>query len=84
MEVSFLDKIGEIVLGILASVGGISGIIIIAVKFSSNIIAKRLEEKYSLKLSKELELFKSNIENKKYISRTKFDTEFQIFKVRCH
>lgn len=84
MEVSFFDKIGEIILGILASVSGISGIIILAVKFSGNIIAKRLEEKYSLKLSKELELFKSNIENKKYISRTKFDTEFQIFKVRCH
>ena len=67
MEVSFLDKIGEIILVILTSVGGISGIIIIAVKFCSNIIAKRLEEKYSLKLSKELELFKSNIENKIYM-----------------
>ena len=67
LEVSFLDKIGEIILVILTSVGGISGIIIIAVKFCSNIIAKRLEEKYSLKLSKELELFKSNIENKIYI-----------------
>lgn len=75
-----MDKIGEIILVILTSVGGISGIIIIAVKFCSNIIAKRLEEKYSLKLSKELELFKSNIENKIYISRTKFDTEFQIYR----
>ena len=54
-------------------------------KFTAKYIhANTLEEKYSLKLSKELELFKSNIENKKYISRTKFDTEFQIFKVRCH
>ena len=42
LEVSFLDKIGEIILVILTSVGGISGIIIIAVKFCSNIIAVRI------------------------------------------
>lgn len=69
----------RIVLSILASVGGISGIIIIAVKFASNIIAKRLEERYSLKLNKELEQYKSALENKKHISKVQFDKEFEMY-----
>ena len=75
-----VNEIFKIVLGILVSVGGISGIILACIKFSCNIIAKRLEEKYSLKLSKELESYKSKLENKTYISKTKFDTEFNIYK----
>lgn len=74
------DEIWKIVLGVLASVGGIGGIILAIVKFSSNIIAKRLEEKYTLKLNKELEKYKSNLDNKIYISKTKFDTEFSIYR----
>jgi len=44
------DDIGKIVLGILTSLGGIGGVILIVIKFSSDTIAKRLEEKYSLRL----------------------------------
>lgn len=47
---------------------------------SANTIAKRLEEKYTLKLNKELERYKSNLDNKIYISKTKFDTEFEIYR----
>lgn len=75
-----MDKIWQIVLGVLASVGGISGIILIAVKVATDTIAKRLEERYTLKLNKELEFYKSNLDNKIYISKTKFDTEFGIYK----
>ena len=75
-----LEDIWKIVLGILASVGGIGAIILAIVKFSSNIIAKRLEEKYRLSLNKELEEYKSKLSNKTYISKTKFDTEFSIFR----
>lgn len=75
-----MDKIWQVVLGVLAGVGGISGIILVAVKFAANTIAKRLEERYTLKLSKELEFYKSNLDNKIYISKTKFDTEFGIYK----
>ena len=46
-----LDDIYKIILTCLAS----SGIIIICIKFSANIIAKRLQAKYDLKLNKELE-----------------------------
>ncbi len=73
------DDVIKIVLSALASVGGISGLIIIAIKFSSNIIAKRLEEKYSLKLNKELESYKLLLEKNKYISKVRFDKEFQMY-----
>lgn len=75
-----LNDIVEIVLGVLATVGGISGIILAAIKLSVNMIAKRLEEKYVLRLNKELERYKSNLDNKIYISKTKFDTEFKIYR----
>ena len=74
------DNVLKIVTAALASVGGISAVIILAVKWSSGIIAKRLEERYSLKLSKELEAYKSKIENKTYISKTKFDAEFSLYR----
>lgn len=74
------DEIWKIVLGILTSIGGIGMIVLGVVKFSSNIIAKRLEEKYTMKLNKELEKYKSNLDNKNYISKTKFDTEFSIYR----
>lgn len=74
------DEIGKIVLGILASIGGISAVILACIKFSVNIIAKRLEERYTLKLNKELEKYKSNLDNKTYISKTKFEAEFKIYR----
>lgn len=75
-----MNDIVEIVLGILAGVGGISGIILAGIKLSANTIAKRLEERYTLKLNKELERYKSNLDNKIYISKAKFDTEFEIYR----
>ena len=74
------DEIWKIVLGILAGAGGIGGIILAIVGLSSKIIAKRLEEEYSLKIDKELEKYKSGLDNKIYISKTKFDTEFSIYR----
>ena len=74
------NEILKIVLGVLVSVGGIGGIIIFVIKFSVELIAKRLEEKYKLRLDKELEKYKSNLDNKIYISKTKFDTEFNIYR----
>ena len=74
------SEILKIVLAVMAGFGGVSGIIILVIKFSSNFIAKRLQEKYSLKLNKELEKYKSGLENKTYISKTKFDVEFEIYR----
>ncbi len=75
-----MNNIVQIVLGIITSIGGIGAIFTAVIKFSSNFIAERLEEKYSLKLNKELEAYKSSLENKNYISKTKFDAEFEIYK----
>src|SRR5699024_9480977 len=74
------DELWKIVLGVVASVGGVGVVIVAAVKFSANIIAKRLEEKYTLKMNKELEKYRVGLDNKIYISKTKFDTEFSIYK----
>lgn len=74
------QDIGAIVLTVVASVGGIGGIILIVIKFSVNIIADRLEKKYTLKLNKDLEKYKSHLESKIYISKAKFDTEFSIYR----
>lgn len=48
------------------------------VRFTSEKIAERLEKKYKLRLNKELEEFKNKLENKSYVSKTRFDTEFSI------
>ena len=53
--------VSEIVLSVLASVGGIGIVFTAVIKFSSDFIAKRLEERYSLKLNKELEKYKSMV-----------------------
>lgn len=73
------DDVIKVMLAALASVGGISGVIVLAVKFASNMIAKRLEERYTLKLNKELAEYKSALENKKYISNVRFDREFEMY-----
>lgn len=74
------DELWKIVLGVVASVGGVGVVIVAAVKFSADIIAKRLEEKYTLKMNKELEKYRVGLDNKIYISKTKFDTEFSIYR----
>ena len=74
------DDIWKVVAMALTSVGGIGATIVLAVKGAAGIIAKRLEERYSLQLSKELEAYKSKIESKTYISKTKFDAEFNLYR----
>lgn len=74
------DDIWKIIFGFLVSTGVIGGVILAVIKSSMNLIAKRLEEKYTLKLNKELEKYKSGLDNKIYISKTKFDAEFSIYR----
>lgn len=75
-----LVDMGYLVSTCVLTAGGIGGIIVTIVKFSSNSIADHLAKKYELKLSKEMERYKASIENKIYISKTKFDTEFAIYR----
>lgn len=62
------------------SAGGIGAIVVGVIKFSSTAIAESLSKKYELKLNKELERYKAGVNNKIYISKTKFDTEFQLYR----
>lgn len=73
-----MDKIWEIVLAVIAGLGGIGVVFGAVVYFTSNFIAERLQKKYDLKLNEEFEKYKANIDNKIYISKTKFDAEFNI------
>lgn len=72
--------IWKIILAALASVGGVAGLIVLAIKFASNIIAERLSQNYELKLQKELEAFKSTLTKKEYVSKARFDAEFSIYR----
>lgn len=56
-----MNKIIEIVLAVMAAFGGVSGIIIICIRISSNFIADRLQKKYSLQLDKEFEKYKGEV-----------------------
>lgn len=75
-----MKDIWQVILGVITCLGGFGVIFTAVVKFSSNIIAERLQEKYSLKLNKELEAYKSSLESRIYISKTKFDAEFEIYR----
>ena len=74
------DDVWKIVLCAITSAGGIGGIIVACIKFSANIITQRLTEKYELKLQKDLEKYKSGLDNKIYISKTKYDAEFDLYR----
>lgn len=74
------DTVFKIVLSIVGSVGGAGAIIAFVVKFSADLIADKLKKKYELETTKKLEEYKSKLENKNYISKTRFDTEFSIYR----
>lgn len=74
------ETIWKTLSAIIISFGGAGAIIVAVTKFSVNRIADSLEKKYELKLSKELETFKNRLENKSYVSKARFDAEFQIYR----
>lgn len=74
-------NIGEVVLGIIASIGGIGIVFSAVVKFSVDIIADRLSERYEFKLEKELEKYKSQLESENHISKEMFDKEFHVYQL---
>jgi len=74
------EDVWKITVSIVGGLGGITVIFAAIVRYLSDFIADRLSKKYELRLSKELENYKSYLENKTYISRAKFDTEFAIYR----
>ena len=74
------DDIWKIILCAVGSAGGVGAIIVGAVKFSSNMIADRLSQKYEVKLQKELEQYKANLDGKIYITKAQYDAEFNVYR----
>lgn len=74
-----MSPLWQTVLAIIGSVGGAGVIISFVVKFTSDIIADKLSQRYELKLNKELEKYKSRLDKKTYISRIRFDMELSIY-----
>ena len=75
-----IEQIGSVVVACIVSAGGIGGIVIAVVKFSSDMIASRLSAKYENRLQKEMEKFKTELSKKEYVSKARFDTEFEIYR----
>lgn len=76
----FWTTVFKIVTAIIFSFGGAGAIIVAIIKFCVDKIADRLEQKYELRLSQELETFKSKLESKSYVSKTRFDAEFDMYR----
>lgn len=75
-----LTDISEIVAATLVSAGGIGAIITGVVAFSTNQIARRLNKKFELTIDKKFERYKSDLSKKEYVSKTRFDTEFTLYR----
>lgn len=75
-----MNQLWEIVAAIIVSVGGVGAIFSAVVYFTANFIADRLQKKYDLKLNEAFEKYRADVENKKYVTKTKFDAEFELYR----
>lgn len=73
------QEIWSIAGAIITSVGG-AGVIICAVSgFVSARLANAIDKKYEQRLNKELERYKLSLEERRHITKTQFDKEFEIY-----
>lgn len=75
-----LSQVLSIATACIVSAGGVGGIAIAVIKFSSNIISERISAKYENKLEQALEKYKTELSKKEYVSQVKFDAEFEIYR----
>lgn len=76
---SWVD-VGQIVLTAIVSAGGVGFVGYCAVKACVKYIADALAKRYEAKLAQETEKYKSELSKKEYVSKTRFDAEFQIYR----
>ncbi len=74
------NKVVEIAIACIASIGGGGAIIVWIAKVLSDSIADKLSKKYQLQLDKEKEKYKTELSKKEYVSKTRFDAEFNIYR----
>lgn len=75
-----LSQVLSIATACIVSAGGVGGVAIAVIKFSSNIIAERISAKYENKLEQALEKYKTELSKKEYVSQVRFDAEFEIYR----
>jgi len=75
-----MNEIWQIALAIIGSFGGAGVIILACSRWLANITAKAIIKKTEFEFSKKLEGFKSQLENKNYISKVRFDLEIEIYR----
>ena len=73
------SDIVNIVMACIVSAGSTAVIIVGVIKFTTVQIAESLQKKYQLKLDKELETYRTSLGKKGYVSKVRFDKEFEIF-----
>jgi hypothetical protein len=78
-----MSQLWQIVLSVIAGVGGIGFFLTTIIKVASDIIADKLSQKYQLKPDKALEEHKSSLDRKKHISEARFDRDFAIYSSLC-
>lgn len=73
---NLLKTVGLIIL----SMGGAGAIIMSVSSFLANKIATRLEQKYKLRIDKELEAYKAGLTQRSYVTKVQFDIEFEVYR----
>lgn len=74
------SQIASIATACIVSAGGVGGVAMAVVKFTSNIIADKISAKYENKLEQALEKYKTELSKKEYVSQVRFDAEFEIYR----
>ena len=73
------ENVWTIALAVVASFGGIAGIIAVAIKFCVNQITERLNANFEASLDKELERYKSSLSKSEHVRKERFDREFTMY-----
>lgn len=74
------SQVASIATACIVSAGGVGGVAMAVVKFTSNIIADKISAKYENKLEQALEKYKTELSKKEYVSQVRFDAEFEIYR----
>lgn len=74
------SQVASIATACIVSAGGVGGVAMAVVKFTSNIIADKISDKYENKLEQALEKYKTELSKKEYVSQVRFDAEFEIYR----
>lgn len=74
------SQVASIATACIVSAGGVGGVAMAVVKFTSNIIVDKISAKYENKLEQALEKYKTELSKKEYVSQVRFDAEFEIYR----